>query len=150
MRGDDADPRLRERAVAGRRGRDRALPRWPLRVRRRRGGDAITIFTRDAATGRLLPLAGAAGCLRAEHAGCTPVTGIDSPSSIAVSPDGTSLYVTSSAGTLTSFQRNPETGTLTQMSPGSGCLSDVALADCGVVDGLARAPPSPSRPTARP
>ncbi len=87
--------------------------------------DAITIFTRDAATGRLLPLAGAAGCLRAEHAGCTPVTGVDSPSAIAVSPDGTSLYVTSSAGTLTSFQRNPETGTLTQLAPGSGCLSDV-------------------------
>ena len=38
VRGDDADPRLRERAVAGRRRRDRALPRWPLRVRRGAAG----------------------------------------------------------------------------------------------------------------
>jgi DNA-binding beta-propeller fold protein YncE len=101
--------------------------------------DAITVFTRDAATGRLAPLAGPAGCLRADHAGCTPVTGVDSPSAIAISPDGTSLYATSSTGTLTSFQRDVATGALMQLAPGAGCQSDVALADCGVVDGLARA-----------
>jgi sugar lactone lactonase YvrE len=100
---------------------------------------AITVFARDAATGRLTPLAGAAGCMRADHAGCTPVSGLDAPSGIAISPDGTSLYATSSAGALTSFRRDVVTGTLAQLAPGSGCLSDVPLGDCGVADGLARA-----------
>jgi 6-phosphogluconolactonase (cycloisomerase 2 family) len=102
--------------------------------------DALIIFSRDAASGRLTPLAGAAGCLRANHANCTPVTGFDGPSSIAIAPDGSSLYVASaSAGTLTAFQRDVNTGTLTQLPPGAGCLSDVALADCAPIGGLARA-----------
>ena len=76
------------------------------------GADAITVFSRDAASGRLTPLAGAAGCLRANRTGCTPVSGVDAPSAIAISPDGTSLYVTSTAGTLASFQRDVASGTL--------------------------------------
>ena len=68
--------------------------------------DSIVVFSRDAATGRLQVLPGGAGCMRAARTGCTPVTGLDSPSAIAISPDGTSLYVTSSAGTLTAFQRD--------------------------------------------
>ena len=85
------------------------------------------------------PLPGAAGCLRANRTGCTPVTGVDSPSAIALSPDGASLYVTSTAGTLTSFQRDVAAGTLTQLPPGSGCLSDGAYPDCTPIGGLARA-----------
>ena len=102
--------------------------------------DALLVFSRDAATGRLTPLAGSAGCLRAGRANCAPVTGIDGPSAIAITPDGTSLYVSSAtAGTITAFQRDVNTGTLTQLAPGAGCLSDVALADCTPIGGLARA-----------
>ena len=102
--------------------------------------DALLAFSRDAATGRLTPLAGAAGCLRANRTNCAPVTGIDGPSAIAITPDGTSLYVSSAtAGTITAFQRDVNTGTLTQLAPGAGCLSDVALADCTPIGGLARA-----------
>jgi 6-phosphogluconolactonase (cycloisomerase 2 family) len=102
--------------------------------------DALLVFSRDAATGRLTPLAGAAGCLRANRTNCTPVTGIDGPSAIAITPDGTSLYVSSAtAGTITAFQRDVNTGTLTQLGPGLGCLSDVPLADCTPIGGLARA-----------
>jgi DNA-binding beta-propeller fold protein YncE len=102
--------------------------------------DAIIAFSRNAATGRLTPLAGAAGCLRANSANCTPVTGIDGPSAIAISPDGTSLYVSSAtAGTITAFLRDVNTGVLTQLGPGLGCLSDEALADCTPIGGLARA-----------
>jgi len=101
--------------------------------------DAITVFSRDAATGRLTPLAGTAGCLRANRSTCTPVSGVDSPSGIAISPDGASLYVTSTAGTLTSFRRDVTTGTLTQLPTGSGCLSDGAYNDCTPIGGLARA-----------
>ena len=64
------------------------------------------MFARDAASGRLTQLAGTAGCLRANRTECAPVTGLDGPAAIAIAPDGTSLYVASSAGTLTSFQRD--------------------------------------------
>jgi 6-phosphogluconolactonase (cycloisomerase 2 family) len=101
--------------------------------------DSIVIFSRDAATGRLQVLPGAAGCMRAARTGCRPVTGVDSPSAIAIAPDGTSLYVTSSAGTLTAFQRDVAGGTLTQQPLGSGCFSDNALGDCVTLGGLARA-----------
>jgi DNA-binding beta-propeller fold protein YncE len=97
--------------------------------------NAIVIFTRDAATGRLQPLPGVAGCLRAGQSGCAPVTGLDAPSAIALAPDGTSLYVTSAGGTLTAFQRDPASGALTQ----AGCLSDNALTGCTAIGGLARA-----------
>jgi DNA-binding beta-propeller fold protein YncE len=101
--------------------------------------NAIVIFTRDATTGRLQPLAGAAGCLRAGQIGCTPVVGLDAPSAIALAPDGTSLYVTSAGGTLTAFLRDPVSGALTQQPAGSGCLSDDAQTGCAAIGGLARA-----------
>ncbi|HEY3614711.1 MAG TPA: Ig-like domain-containing protein, partial [Gaiellales bacterium] len=56
----------------------------------------------------------------------------------AIAPDGTSLYVTSSAGTLTAYGRDPASGQIAQQ-PGTGCFSDVALAGCTAVGGLARA-----------
>jgi len=101
--------------------------------------DSLVVFSRDAATGRLQVLPGAAGCIRAARTGCAPVTGLDSPSAIAISPDGKSLYVTSTAGTLTAFQRDVAGGTLTQQPLGSGCFSDNALGDCVTLGGLARA-----------
>jgi DNA-binding beta-propeller fold protein YncE len=101
--------------------------------------DAIVVFGRDAVTGRLQPLAGAAGCVRASQSGCTPVTGFDAPSAMALSPDGGSLYVASAGGTLTAFQRDPVTGALTQQPAGAGCLSDNALTGCVAIGGLARA-----------
>jgi 6-phosphogluconolactonase (cycloisomerase 2 family) len=99
---------------------------------------SLVIFTRAAATGRLQPLKGIAGCLRAARADCTPVVGLDSPSAIAIAPDGTSLYVTSTTGTLTAFGRDPASGVLAQQ-PGTGCLSDQALEGCMTTGGLARA-----------
>jgi DNA-binding beta-propeller fold protein YncE len=100
--------------------------------------DSLLTFSRDATTGRLTQLAGAAGCLRNGRSDCAPVTGLDGPAAIAVAPDGTSLYVASGAGTLTAFQRDVTTGVLTQLPPGAGCLSDGDFAGCTVVGGLAR------------
>jgi 6-phosphogluconolactonase (cycloisomerase 2 family) len=99
--------------------------------------NAIVIFTRDAATGRLQPLAGAAGCLRAPPSGCTPVTGLVGPSALALTPDGTSLYATSAGGTLTAFRRDPVSGALAQQTP--GCLSEAAQTGCTAIGGLAGA-----------
>ena len=67
------------------------------------------------------------------------MTGLDGPSAITIAPDGTSLYVASTTGTLTSFQRDVQTGVLTQLPSGTGCLSDGELAGCTAVGGLARA-----------
>ncbi|MDP9258304.1 MAG: lactonase family protein, partial [Actinomycetota bacterium] len=100
--------------------------------------DSLLTFSRDAATGRLTQLAGTAGCLRNNRTDCGPVTGLDAPAAIAISPDGTSLYVASGAGTLTAFQRDLTTGALTQLPPGAGCLSDGDRAGCTAVGGLAR------------
>ena len=72
--------------------------------------DSLLMFSRDAATGRLTQLAGTAGCLRNGRSDCGPVTGIDAPAAIAISPDGTSLYVASSAGTLTAFAARSDDG----------------------------------------
>jgi 6-phosphogluconolactonase (cycloisomerase 2 family) len=101
--------------------------------------DSLLTFSRDAATGRLTQLAGSAGCFRSGRSDCAAVTGIDGPAAIAISPDGGSLYVASSAGTLTAFQRDVTTGALTQLGPGAGCLSDGELAGCTAVGGLAGA-----------
>jgi len=101
--------------------------------------DSLLVFSRDAATGRLTQLTGTAGCIRPNRTDCAPVTGLDGPSAIVVAPDGTSLYVASSAGTLTSFKRDVATGTLTQLPLGVGCLSDGELGGCTAVGGLARA-----------
>jgi DNA-binding beta-propeller fold protein YncE len=101
--------------------------------------DSLLTFSRDAATGRLTQLAGATGCLRNGRTDCGPVTGLDAPAAIAISPDGTSLYVASGAGTLTAFQRDATTGVLTQLPTGTGCLSDGDFAGCTAVGGLARA-----------
>ena len=115
---DDCNGRLRDGPAAGRRRRDRDLARRPLRLRRRRHRRcAHRVLARrrhrtaDAAPGgRRVPA-------RQSRANCTPVTGIDGPSSIAITPDGTSLYVTSaSAGTLTAFQRDVDTGSARRSS----------------------------------
>jgi len=108
--------------------------------------DAITIFARDPKTGALKQPQGKAGCVaaKAEH-GCGLAIGLIGPNSVAVSPDGLSVYATSRGGSsLTTFHRNRKTGALTQLPPESaGCISGLptplcvegrALIDPDVVD----------------
>jgi DNA-binding beta-propeller fold protein YncE len=95
--------------------------------------DAIAIFTRSARTGALGQGAGPAGCVAAKSAhGCGPALGLNEPNSVAVSPDGRSVYATSRAGnSVTSFRRNPKSGALRQLSPArSGCISGLAIPGC--------------------
>jgi len=95
--------------------------------------DAIAIFARDPKTGTLTQPAGSAGCIAAKGAdGCAKAIGLDEPNSVALSPNGKSLYVTSRAGnSVTSFVRNPKTGALRQLPPPlSGCISGIALPGC--------------------
>lgn len=95
--------------------------------------DAVAVFERNSRSGALTQLSGKKGCVAAKGAeGCTAAIGLDAPNSVAVSPDGKNVYVTSRASSsLTSFRRNPKTGALTQLPPTSaGCWSVFPIPGC--------------------
>jgi DNA-binding beta-propeller fold protein YncE len=90
--------------------------------------DAIVRFDRDTTTGALTP----AGCIAdvGDGAGCgTTQQGLNAANTLAVSPDGKSVYV--AGGTddaIVRFDRDTTTGALT----GQGCTADVGDgAGCG-------------------
>jgi DNA-binding beta-propeller fold protein YncE len=84
------------------------------------GDDAVVGFHRDTTTGELTPI----GCVAPDTSSeCSQdTTGLDYPSSVAVSPDGKSVYVGSAGldSALVIFDRNPATGELTP----AGCIGD--------------------------
>lgn len=104
--------------------------------------DAIAIFTRNRQSGALAQAKGTGGCVAAKGAfGCAPALGLDEPNSVAVSPDGRSLYATSRLGnSITTFVRNPKTGALRQLPPPlAGCISGAPIPGCAA--GLALVTP---------
>jgi DNA-binding beta-propeller fold protein YncE len=87
---------------------------------------AIVRFDRDASTGALTY----EGCLTSAASGCAVnnLPSMVNAQGVAVSPDGKSVYVTSSSeGSVDHFERNPESGALTYedcvSSRSSGCGS---------------------------
>ncbi|HXS48125.1 MAG TPA: beta-propeller fold lactonase family protein [Solirubrobacterales bacterium] len=96
------------------------------------GSDAIAIFRRNARTGTLTQPQGAAGCIAVKGAGgCAKAVGLDGPNSVAVSPDGRSVYATSRASnTVSVFGRNQSTGALNQLPAGAGCISGLPVPNC--------------------
>lgn len=100
--------------------------------------DAVAVFTRDPATGRLSQAPGAAGCVAAGGMdGCGNGLGLDGPNSVAVSADGQNVYATSlQSNSIAVFQRNPASGALTQATDGSGCLSSTGIPGCASARGL--------------
>src|SRR6059058_5786267 len=65
--------------------------------------DALAVFSRDAATGRLT-------FVEAQHDGAGGVNGLNGANAVATSPDGTYVYVTGSVdGALAVFQRDAAT-----------------------------------------
>ena len=97
---------------------------------------AIVRFDRNTTTGALTP----AGCIAdaGDAAGCgTTQQGLGSADSVAVSPDGRSVYVASYGDdAIVRFDRNTTTGALTP----AGCI-----ADAGERDRLRRHPAGPRR-----
>jgi DNA-binding beta-propeller fold protein YncE len=84
----------------------------------------ILVVARNPQTGQLAPLSGSRGCLSADGSGgaCRSARELDSPTMVAVSPDGTSVY-TSASTAVVAFARNPD-GTLSQLPAAAGCISD--------------------------
>jgi DNA-binding beta-propeller fold protein YncE len=101
--------------------------------------NAIAVFSRDPQTGALAQAKGKAGCVAAKGAeGCAVALGLVGPNSVAVSPDGRTVYATSRAGSsLTTFHRNRKTGALRQLPPPfSGCISQLPIPGCTSARGL--------------
>ncbi len=89
--------------------------------------DAVAIFDRDPATGAVTQKPGAAGCVSEDGTGgvCQDGTALDGAVGVAASPDGQSVYSASGfSGAVAIFDRDPNTGALTQKPGTAGCISD--------------------------
>lgn len=92
-----------------------------------RSSDAVAVFSRNATTGKLTQLSGIQGCVSETGSGgaCTDGKALDGARSVAISPNGASVYVGSqSSHAIAVFSRNATTGALTQLSGTAGCVSD--------------------------
>ncbi|HYC55083.1 MAG TPA: beta-propeller fold lactonase family protein [Candidatus Binatia bacterium] len=78
------------------------------------------------ADGYLLQKSSPDGCVRnGGGSGCTTAFAMNGPMAVAVSPDGEQVYAMASTNnSLTIFDRDDLTGTLTQKSGTSGCISE--------------------------
>jgi DNA-binding beta-propeller fold protein YncE len=95
-------------------------------------GSAVLSFTRDGATGALTQLQGSSGCIAASNAGCASGLALNQPEGLAISGDGTNVYVAAAlSAAVDVLTRNPATGALTQATDGTGCLTSTPLSGCG-------------------
>jgi DNA-binding beta-propeller fold protein YncE len=89
------------------------------------GDSTLTHFFRDGSGGLRLD-----GCLTSDAAtGCfvVPSDVLRGASGVAVSPDGASVYVAATPGTVSVFDHAASTGRVTY----SGCISDIQTSACG-------------------
>src|ERR1700733_14087654 len=94
-----------------------------------RNGDAIAEFARNTVTGSLSQLGTPNNCFQesgatADSCGVTNGRGLTGAESLAISPDGTSLYV-GGADTIAELTRNATTGALGQVAS-SNCIQEAA------------------------
>jgi DNA-binding beta-propeller fold protein YncE len=129
-------------------GGEKSGTRRSFRRRARREGVALllaglvlllTTAVALAVTGDLTQPAGTAGCVSETGAGpCADGRALDGPRSVAVSPDGKSVYVASQlSGAVARFNRSTTTGALTQPAGTAGCVSETGAGPCA--DGRALA-----------
>jgi len=96
----------------------------------------LVTATALAATGDLTQPAGTAGCVSEDGTGpCADGHGLIFPFSVAVSPDGKSVYV-AGAGAVARLNRNPTTGAISQPAGAAGCVSEDDHSDCADGHGL--------------
>jgi DNA-binding beta-propeller fold protein YncE len=90
--------------------------------------DAVVELERDASTGALTQLAAPNSCITTETiSGCETVKSIEGPLGVAISPEGSNVYVSSSsANAEAAFSRNPSTGALTQLGEPNECVTSNA------------------------
>ncbi len=105
------------------------------------GSEAVTVFSRDPATGALTQLPGPSGCIAGPPIpGCAAGRAILGPDVITVSPDGANVYVGSFFGNaIVTFNRDLATGALAQPADTTGCITEVPTSGCAT--GLALGSP---------
>jgi len=104
--------------------------------------DAVAVFSRDPSTGALTQLIGRSGCSSetGSRGSCTDANALDRARSVAISPDGSSVYVAAeTSDAVAVFSRNAMTGALAQLPGTGGCVSDTGssgeCADGTALDG---------------
>jgi DNA-binding beta-propeller fold protein YncE len=101
--------------------------------------DGAAAFDR-ADDGRLTQKAGKTGCVSATVAACAPGRAMSGPTAIAVSPDGSSVYVTANASSAVAVFDRRAGGALIQKPGAAGCISSRTTdAACAIGSGLAEA-----------
>ncbi len=113
--------------------------------------DAVAVFERDPATGALAQKADPEGCYVQNGSpgiGCLGGNGLGAAAGVAVSPDGTSVYVTGNlSDAVAIFERNPATGALRQVPGEGGCIAHIGTAgtcaDGAALDGAGAVAVSP-------
>ena len=88
----------------------------------------VAVFARDTSIGALTLLPGTAGCITEDGTAgaCADGVATASGNGVGISPDGRSVYLASIDPTsaLTSFDRDPATGALTQLPGTAGCATE--------------------------
>jgi DNA-binding beta-propeller fold protein YncE len=91
-------------------------------------GQKVVVFDRQAG-GLLTRHAGATGCISAAAATDCTVGRVSNPTGVALSPDGTDLYVTSGTGRLTEQSVTADGGLAPRLDT-AGCSASPAVAGC--------------------
>jgi DNA-binding beta-propeller fold protein YncE len=102
------------------------------------GSDALGIFARNRRTGALRQLPGARGCFSERSGGgCMVGRALNEPTSVAVSPDGTRVYVAGRRfpSGVAVFARAQD-GSLSQPDGTAGCVSEQGGLGCSAARGI--------------
>jgi DNA-binding beta-propeller fold protein YncE len=96
------------------------------------GSNSVTAFSRATNTGQLTQLTGTSACvIKLLAVGCSLGRRLSGPEGVAVSPDGATVYATAfQSGALDVFNRNADSGAVTQKSRAPGCLVGGAVPTC--------------------
>ena len=97
-----------------------------------RDSSSVTAFRRNRTTGRLTQLASGSGCVSSlPLPGCASGRALAGADVVAVSPDGTNVYVGAFLGNAVAvFDRDPSTGALTQPADETGCITEAPTSGC--------------------
>ena len=110
--------------------------------------DGLAVFARNARSGALRQLGGAAGCLLApaQAARCSHRGALRQlwPTALAVSGDGRNVYALTASderAALLVFRRNRRSGALTRLAGRTGCIAGPSVAAAGCTAGASLAGP---------
>ena len=92
----------------------------------------MAVLERDPTTGILTQQPGPTGCVSetVDQWGCTDAFGLQGVRYLTVSLDGGTVYAVSSSDVVAVFDRDLETGALTQKAGTDGCVSETGKRRC--------------------